>query len=486
MSSPVIKDLHALGARLHLHWLLAPLVGLLSGLLSYVVIGIPVWLAWLTTDHGTNGVDQLFRLNGSAWLAIQAVPVQSGGAIYAVLPWGLAIVPIFFLYRGGVFMSRRLKASGLIEVGTLGVIAALFYGLFAMAVSNGSSTAITFTTPWRAGLTGFVIALAILKIALLRSTKSGRLLLSLVPSTLWGILRAAGAGLLALLGAGAVLALISLIWHFSQMRGIFEFLTPNFFGGLLIVLACIGYFPVLIIWATSYMLGAGFLIGPGIGLSPFVPAPPSTQLPAFPLLAALPEQVGPIAWGLPVIAVVIGVGVGVMVARSAKQPALVRLGLAVAAAALIAIGLGLLSWLTCGSLGDVRLAQIGPDPVLVGLLAFALIAIGAVPTSLALRIDSGDESSNSGDPSNVVVTAVAVREIEFEEVDDIVVVSKEATVAEEDVAESSAVETTSEVGPVMEERVEVVELTPTTTKNLETEVIELPAPQADEEENRGI
>ncbi len=295
MSAPVIKDLHALGARLHLHWLLAPLVGLLAGLLSFIVIGIPVWLAWLTTDHGTNGIDQLFRLIGNAWLAIQAVPVQSGGAIYAVLPWGLAIVPIFFLYRGAIFLSRRLKSSGLIEVGILGFVAALFYGLFAMAVSNGASTAVTFTTPWRAGLTGFLIALVVLKIALLRSTKSGRLLLSLVPASLWAILRAAIAGLLALLGAGAVLALISLIWHFSQMRGIFEFLTPNFFGGLLIVLACIGYFPVLIIWATSYMLGAGFAIGPGIGLSPFVPAPPSTQLPAFPLLAALPEQIGPIA-----------------------------------------------------------------------------------------------------------------------------------------------------------------------------------------------
>ena len=469
MSAPVIKDLHALGARLHLHWLLAPLAGLVAGLLSYVVIGIPVWLAWLTTDHGSNGVDQLFRLIGTSWLAVQAVPVQSGGAIYAVLPWGLAIVPIFFIYRGGVFLSRRLKTSGLIEVVILGLIAALFYGLFAMAVSNGSSTAITFTTPWRAGLTGFFIAIVFLKIALLRSTKSGRLLLSLVPSTFWGMLRAAGAGLLALLGAGAVLALVSLIWHFSQMRGIFEFLTPNFFGGLLIVLACIGYFPVLIIWATSYMLGAGFLIGPGIGLSPFVPAPPSTQLPAFPLLAALPEQVGPIAWALPVIAVVIGVGVGVMVARSAKQPALVRLGLAVAAGALIGLALGLLSWLTCGSLGDVRLAQIGPDPVLVGLLAFALTAIGAVPTALALRIDSGDESSATVDSSNVVVTPVAVREIEFEEVEDIV-----------DIPEVS-VEATNEI-----DSPDIVEAAPIANKNLETEVIELPAPQADEEENRGI
>jgi Family of unknown function (DUF6350) len=466
VSAPVIKDLHALGARLHLHWLLAPLVGVLAGLLSYSVIGTPVWLAWLTTDHGTDGVDQLFRLIGSAWLAVQTVPVQSGGAIYAVLPWGLVIVPMFFLYRGGVILSRRLKTSGLIEVGILGFVAAIFYGLFAIAVSNGSSTAVTFTTPWRAGLTAFIIALAVLKVALLRSTKSGRLLLSLVSGSTWALLRAAGAGLLALLGAGAVLALISLIWHFSQVRGIFEFLTPNFFGGLLIALACIGYFPVLIIWATSYMLGAGFAIGPGIGLSPFVPAPPSTQLPAFPLLAAIPEQVGPIAWGLPVIAVVIGVGVGVMVARSSKHPALVRLGLAVAATVLTAIGMGLLSWLTSGSLGDVRLAKIGPDPVLVGLLAFALTAIGAVPTALALRIDTGEGPSDVVDPSNVAVN-VAVREIEFEEIDEVA----PAVVAKESV------------------EVEVDEPAPLASKNLETEVIAMPEIQVGiegKDEDRGI
>jgi len=333
-------------------------------------------------------------------------------------------------------------------------------------VSNGSSTAVTFTTPWRAGLTAFIIALAVLKVALLRSTKSGRLLLSLVSGSTWALLRAAGAGLLALLGAGAVLALISLIWHFSQMRGIFEFLTPNFFGGLLIALACIGYFPVLIIWATSYMLGAGFAIGPGIGLSPFVPAPPSTQLPAFPLLAAIPEQVGPIAWGLPVIAVVIGVGVGVMVARSSKHPALVRLGLAVAATVLTAIGMGLLSWLTSGSLGDVRLAKIGPDPVLVGLLAFALTAIGAVPTALALRIDTGEGLSDVVDPSNVAVN-VAVREIEFEEIDEVA----PAVVAKESV------------------EVEVDEPAPLASKNLETEVIAMPEIQVGiegKDEDRGI
>ena len=128
-------------------------------------------------------------------------------------------------------------------------------------------------------------------------------------------------------------------------------------------------------------------------MSPFVPAPPATQLPAFPLLAALPQEVGPIAWGLPVIAVIVGVGVGLIIARGSKQPALVRLGLATAVTVLIGLALGLVSALASGSLGNIRLATIGPDPILVGLLAFALLSIGAIPTAIALRRATEEEQA---------------------------------------------------------------------------------------------
>ncbi|CAB4907935.1 MAG: hypothetical protein F2806_07075 [Actinobacteria bacterium] len=416
MPAPVIKDLHALGARLHFRWLVAPIVALIAVVFSFIAIGIPIWLAWVTTDHGTNGLDQLLRLIGNGWLAVQAVPIQSGGAIYAILPWGMAIVSIFAIYRAGVVLGKRLSSAGLIEIGILAVVFAIVYGVSAMAISSGSSNDITYTSPWRAGLTCFVLALVVVKVALIRSTKVGRQLLSLMPDSVKVLPRAATAGFMALIGAGAFLALVSLAWHFSQAKGIFEFLTPNFFGGLIIVIAGIGYLPVLVLWSTSYLLGAGFVIGPGIGMSPFVPAPPSTQLPAFPLLAALPEKVGPIAWGLPVIAVIVGVGIGLMVARGTRQPALVRLGIATAATLLVALALGLMSALASGSLGDIRLATLGPDPILVGLLAFALTSIGAIPTALALRMATAQEVATEVLASGVVmVEETAVVEAENEE-----------------------------------------------------------------------
>ena len=54
-------------------------------------------------------------------------------------------------------------------------------------------------------------------------------------------------------------------------------------------------------WAVAYLLGAGVAIGPDAVLSPFMQAPAPANLPAFPLLAALPDSSTPFAWALPIL-----------------------------------------------------------------------------------------------------------------------------------------------------------------------------------------
>ncbi|MDO8732947.1 MAG: DUF6350 family protein [Actinomycetota bacterium] len=385
MSAPVMNDLKALTSRLHPRWFIAPIGVLFAAASSFVLIGIPIWAAWLTTEHGSNGPRELFDLIGGAWLGIQNVPLNNGSVKYSILPWGLVIIVIFALYRAGLMLGRATKRSGRLELGILLAVATLTYAVVMAAVAAITATPGLQAPTGQAALTGAVIAAVTFAVALGRTTDQGRALLKLIPKDIWTVLRAGAAGMLGLLGAGAVLALISLIWHFWQAREILEFLDAGVFGGLLIVIACIGYLPVLVLWSTAYLLGPGIAIGPGIGLSPFMPTPPPTELPAFPLLAALPERVGPLAWGLPIIAVIIGVGVGITCVRGGPLPALMRLASATAACVVVGVVIGLLTSLSAGSLGDVRLLSIGPDPVFVGLLAFGLTAIGAVPTALALR-----------------------------------------------------------------------------------------------------
>ncbi len=380
-----MNDLKALTSRLHPRWLLAPILPLVAAASSIVLIGIPIWAAWLTTDHGTNGPRELLDLVGSAWLGIQNVPLNNGAVKYSILPWGLAIIAIFALYRAGLMLGRATKRSGRLELGILLAVSALIYAGVMAAVAQFTASPGLQAPIGQAALTGVVIAAVTFGVALARTTDQGKALLAAIPKGIWTVLRAGAAGVLGLLGAAAVLALISLIWHFWQAREILEFLDAGVFGGLLIVIACIGYLPVLVLWSLAYLLGPGIAIGPGIGLSPFMPTPPPTELPAFPLLAALPERVGPLAWGLPIIAVIIGIGVGITCVRGGPLPALLRLATATASCAVVGIIVGFLTSLSAGSLGDVRLLNVGPDAVFVGLLAFGLTAIGAVPTALALR-----------------------------------------------------------------------------------------------------
>lgn len=380
-----MNDLKALTSRLQPRWLLAPIGTLVGAAISFILIGIPIWAAWLTTEHGSNGPRELLNLIGGAWLGIQNVPLNNGAVKYSILPWGLVIIVIFALYRAALMLARATRHSGRLELGILLAVSTLTYAATMAAVAQFTATEGLQAPIGQATLTGAVIALLTTATALLRTTEQGKTLTKAIPKGIWTVFRAGSAGILGLLAAAATLALISLIWHFWQAREILEYLDAGVFGGLLIVIACIGYLPVLVLWSLAYLLGPGIAIGPGIGISPFMPAPPPTELPAFPLLAALPEKVGPLGWGLPIIAVIIGVGVGVTCVRGGPLPALMRLATATAASTLTGIGLGLLATLSAGSLGDVRLLSVGPDPISVGLLAFGLIAIGAVPTALALR-----------------------------------------------------------------------------------------------------
>lgn len=380
-----MQDLRALTSRLHPRWLIAPVGVLFGAAFSYILIGIPIWAAWITTDHGANGPRELFNLIGGAWLGIQNVPLNNGSVTYSIMPWGLVVIVIFCLYRAALMLGRAAKNSKRLELGILLAVATITYAAVMAAVAHFTATPGLQAPIVQAAITGAVIAAATFATALARTTNQGKALRNSIPKDIKTVIRAGTAGTLGLLGAAAVVALISLIWHFWQAREILEFLDAGVFGSLLIVIACIGYLPVLVLWSLAYLLGPGIAIGPGIGLSPFMPTPPPTELPAFPLLAALPEKVGPLAWGLPIIAVVIGIGIGITCVRGGPLPALMRLASATAACAITGIAIGLLTWLSAGSLGDVRLLSIGPDAVFVGMLAFGLTAIGAVPTALALR-----------------------------------------------------------------------------------------------------
>jgi len=216
-----------------------------------------------------------------------------------------------------------------------------------------------------------------------RSSTFVQATLSRLPVLLGVVLRAAAIATAALLAFASGVLLVAVASSFGEISALFTALAPTFSDTIVLTLLSVAYLPTLVIWALSYLLGAGVGLGPEALLSPFVPAIAPTSLPAFPPLAALPETSAPFVWLLPALAVLAGGLAGLAVSRFASQEGpLVRLSLGLASAVLAAGAvLGLLLAGT-GSLGDGRLAQVGPDAALGGLLAGVCLAIGALPASV--------------------------------------------------------------------------------------------------------
>ncbi|WP_228472627.1 cell division protein PerM [Streptomyces cyaneochromogenes] len=130
--------------------------------------------------------------------------------------------------------------------------------------------------------------------------------------------RAAGAGAAVLVGGGAVLVGGSLVWHGGAARESFLQLTEGWSGRFAVLLLCAALVPNAAVWAASYALGPGFVLGAGHVVGP-VSSEPAPLLPAFPLLEAVPGAGagGSEQWGVVAVPVVAGVVVGWFVGRLA-------------------------------------------------------------------------------------------------------------------------------------------------------------------------
>jgi hypothetical protein len=135
-------------------------------------------------------------------------------------------------------------------------------------------------------------------------------------------------------------------------------LAPDLAGFVAIIVLSLGYLPVLIGWAVSYLLGIGFTVSSDAIISPFTSAS-EIALPVFPLLGAVPESPPVGAAALPVIGLIAGVLGGYTLKRrgaggwSLLGEAAGMIGVATAALWALLVA-------SSGSLGADLLMNIGP------------------------------------------------------------------------------------------------------------------------------
>ncbi|MFI6344522.1 DUF6350 family protein [Streptomyces sp. NPDC050560] len=197
------------------------------------------------------------------------------------------------------------------------------------------------------------------------------------------VARAGAAGTLALLGGGAVVAGLSLVWHGEPARASFTQLTAGLSGRFAVLLLAAALVPNAAVWAAAYALGPGFPLGAGHIVAPFgVDAAP--PLPPFPLLAAVPEGASPVGFAAVAVPVVAGATVAWFVVTGVRGARRALLALP-AAALCCGVCVAVLASLAGGPLGASVLADFGPVWWQTGGAAFGwVVAVGTLGAAVAL------------------------------------------------------------------------------------------------------
>ncbi|MEU8697384.1 DUF6350 family protein [Streptomyces sp. NPDC048680] len=207
--------------------------------------------------------------------------------------------------------------------------------------------------------------------------------------------RSAAAGVMVLLGGGALVVAAALVWHADPVQDSFLRLSGDWPGRFAVLFLALLLVPNAAVWGAAYGLGPGFALGTASTVGPvaFVGRP---AVPDFPLLAAMPaEGAGtPLNWATAAVPVAAALTVAWFTVRRAAPADGARedawsLGETAFTAALGALGCGigaaLLAAAAGGRLGTRALAEFGPVWWLTGAAALAWTVALGVPVALLLR-----------------------------------------------------------------------------------------------------
>jgi len=354
-----------------------------SGLAVIIML---VLAAWIAAPHAGLGLLAVLRAATTLWLVGQHVgfTLRGTGRI-GMLPLGLLLLPGALLWRAGRWVVTAAHVRRLRGVGYAALALAVPYSLIATVLALVSRSAqVTASVPQAAVcclLLGFVAG----GLGAARGLAPWPQLIQLLSDRARSVVTAVTASVAVLVAAGALLAGAALAVHLHEASTLQGSLGGGWVGTALLLLLQVAYVPNVIAWAISFMLGPGFSVGVGTIVAPTGSA--LGQLPAFPLLAALPPGVhqtmpawlAPVVMALPYLAGALGGWVMVRAAPAISIEAAPLWGMAsgVLAGAL----LGLLATFSGGPLGDERLSAVGPSGWQVTAVAAMEIGIGAAITA---------------------------------------------------------------------------------------------------------
>ena len=393
--------------------------GAIAAGLGLGTLAVLAMALWISSPYPDSGAGQTLHVAAALWLLSHGIdlvrPDTLSGtpAPLGLVPLSLAVLPVYLVYRAARdTLDPEEGRPQLTALGTVATVAGgyLLVGAGAVLYTAGGPL---IAHPVRA-----VVALPLVPVL---SAAAGawtaygrprgplplwlpRAVRSLLVRTVWApaslrrgavAVRAGTGAALLLLGGGALLVGISLVWHAGAAHESFLRLAGDWSGRFAVLLLGLALVPNAAVWGASYGLGPGFALGTASTATPLA-VTGTPALPSFPLLAALPHGPGTaLNWAAAGVPVVAGLAVAWFTVRVAAPPFAVReeawgAGATALTAALGGVATaGLMAFLAAmsgGPLGNADLAVFGPVWWLTGAAALVWTVVLGVPAALLLRV----------------------------------------------------------------------------------------------------
>ena len=304
----------------------------------------------------------------SMWLGVHQVPISLGGRELGVMP----LLPVLLMVWGTARTTAKTTSPTASWFVIRWVVASALGGPLLIAaislavIHDAASVLAELQTPNALRAFTSVLVVHAIGAALGVGSKVGHRVVgtTVLPDWLGDSLRAAAAGVLALLGLSAVVTAGSLVVHWETMHQLYS-ITGSIFGQFSLTVLSVLYAPNIIVGTAAVAVGSSAHLGFAT-FSSFTVF--GGDIPALPILAAAPAPpIGPVWVALLIVGASSGVAVG---QQCALRPlpffsAMAKLVVAAISAALV---MALLGYAGGGRLGNF--GEVGVDQATFGIAVF--------------------------------------------------------------------------------------------------------------------
>ena len=264
-------------------------ISLTQALRSILLVLIPfaavTLVAWSTAGSVEPNTTDPIRAALWLWLGAHHIPFNLNlppghvAGFFSYLPMGALIFP-FLAIRSS--MKRIYNAVDYSQEARLArTCFIVLYSLLAeLAILVSRSSEVSGSWLWALGIVPIGAWLSSAAVTHSRRSQSGL------------ALRNARGLLTITLGTSSLLLGFLLLFHLKTVSDVTKVIQPGIVGGFLLLFLNLLYLPNVLLAVITYFLGVGFSVGSGTLISPFIHR--YDQIPALPLLGALPTGRHPI------------------------------------------------------------------------------------------------------------------------------------------------------------------------------------------------